>query len=262
MQGFAVKPWTPAGYLKTVVIPADWKGARILLRSDGAQSLATFWVNGEARRERTRAASPPSSSTSRISAARARPIPSPRPSRTSRRPTSWPAGPSTPPTSSAGLTRKIALLAVPAVHIADVDVVTDVAEDGRTAAFRIEASVANAATVRPCGHRARPRPQRSGRPDRPSARRFRPGASDRAQRRGSSSEGTVDGAALWDAEHPRLHTLDARPAARAAAGSRASSGGSASGRSRSPGRASSSTAGRSSSAASTGTRSIPSAAAA
>src|SRR5512143_1301771 len=46
MQGFSVKPGTAAGYLKTVVIPADWKGARILLRSDGAQSRATVWVNG------------------------------------------------------------------------------------------------------------------------------------------------------------------------------------------------------------------------
>jgi beta-galactosidase/beta-glucuronidase len=46
MQGHTVKPWTAAGYLRTVVIPADWKGARIVLRSDGAQSLATFWING------------------------------------------------------------------------------------------------------------------------------------------------------------------------------------------------------------------------
>ena len=51
MQGRSVTPWTAAGYLKTVNVPADWKGARIFLRSDGAQSLATFWVNGKLARE-------------------------------------------------------------------------------------------------------------------------------------------------------------------------------------------------------------------
>ncbi len=50
MQGHSVKPGTAAGYLKTVIIPADWRGAKILLRSDSAQSLATFWVNGKLAR--------------------------------------------------------------------------------------------------------------------------------------------------------------------------------------------------------------------
>jgi beta-galactosidase len=46
MQGFAVKPWTAAGYLKTVLVPKAWAGKRVFLRFDGVQSDARIWVNG------------------------------------------------------------------------------------------------------------------------------------------------------------------------------------------------------------------------
>ena len=100
MQGFAVKPGTAAGYLKTVTIPKAWAGRRILLRFDGVQSEAKVWVNGR----------PAGSHEGGFNAfeldvtALVQPgaaAPSPSPSRTNRSPTSWPAGPSTPPTSSA-----------------------------------------------------------------------------------------------------------------------------------------------------------------
>ncbi len=46
MQGFAVKPWTAAGYLKTVVLPQAWAGRRVVLRFDGVQSEVKVWING------------------------------------------------------------------------------------------------------------------------------------------------------------------------------------------------------------------------
>ncbi len=204
-QGQAVKPWTPAGYLKTVTIPADWKGARIILRSDGAQSLATFWVNGKLAgtheggftafefdvteicrpgAANTIAAAVQNESTADILA----------------------SGTQYASYQFGGLTRKVGLIAVPKLHIADVDVTTDIGEDGRSAAFRIDVSLANAGTAAadaaaielalsgPGGqtvHRQTLQAPRIG-----------PGQTARLL-----SAGTIDAAALWEAEHPNLHTL-------------------------------------------------------
>jgi beta-galactosidase len=205
MQGRSVTPWTPAGYLKTVALPADWKGARIILRSDGAQSLATFWVNGKLAgtheggftafefdvtalcrpgAANTIAAAVQNESTADIMA----------------------SGTQYASYQFGGLTRKVTLIAVPALRIAGADIVTDVGEDGRTAAFRIEAALANAAGAAreditldlalsdPDGRTVHRQTLR--------AKRIEPGGTARLV-----FEGTVENAALWDAEHPRLHTL-------------------------------------------------------
>ncbi len=205
MQGRAVKPWTAAGYVRTLIVPADWKGARIILRSDGVQSLATFWVNGKPAgsheggftafeldvtelcrpgRANTIAAAVQNESTADILA----------------------SGTQYASYQFGGLTRKIALIAVPKLHIADVDVVTDVGEDGRTATFRIEASLANdGVEIRegvavdlvlsdPSGRIV----QRQTLESKPPA----PGATARLL-----FTGTLEGAALWESEHPNLHTL-------------------------------------------------------
>lgn len=205
MRGFSVKPWTAAGYLKTVTIPPDWNGARIILRSDGAQSLATFWVNGKLAgtheggftafefdvtelcrpgAANTFAAAVQNESTADVLA----------------------SGTQYASYQFGGLTRKVTLFAVPALRITDVEVSTDVADGARSAAVRIEVSVANAAAAASpvaaldlsvtgpdgrmvLGH-ALPVPA-LGR-----------GASTRL-----SFEGSVDAASLWESEHPRLHIL-------------------------------------------------------
>ena len=205
MQGRSVTPWTAAGYLKTVALPADWKGARIILRSDGAQSLATFWVNGKLAgtheggftafefdvtalcrpgAANTIAAAVQNESTADIMA----------------------SGTQYASYQFGGLTRKVTLMAVPALRIAGADVVTDVGEDGRTAAFRIEAALVNAAGAAsenvtldlalsdPDGRTVHRQTLQ--------AERIEPGGTARLV-----FEGTVGNAALWDAEHPRLHTL-------------------------------------------------------
>jgi len=205
MQGFAVKPWTPAGYLKTVVLPADWKGARILLRSDGAQSLATFWVNGKlaGRHEggftafefdvtdlcrpgasNTIAAAVQNESTADILA----------------------SGTQYASYQFGGLTRKVSLIAVPKLHIAAVEVTTDVKEDGRAAAVRIEASLANAGreAVNDVAVDLVLSDPRGRVVHRQSAGPRTVGAG------GATSllfETSITDAALWESEHPNLHTL-------------------------------------------------------
>jgi beta-galactosidase len=205
MQGRSVTPWTPAGYRKTVTIPADWRGARIILRSDGAQSLATFWVNGRlaGRHEggftafefdvtdlcrpgsaNTIAAAVQNESTADVLA----------------------SGTQYASYQFGGLTRKVTLIAVPAAHIAGVDVVTGVGEGGRSAAVRIEAALANAGRKAedglavdlklsgPDGGTVFERSLPAGRldPDRTAKIVF---------------AANLDDPALWEAEHPLLHTL-------------------------------------------------------
>jgi beta-galactosidase len=205
MQGFSVKPWTAAGYLRTVAIPADWKGARIILRSDGAQSLVTFWVNGQFAgiheggftafefdvtelcrpgAANTVAAAVQNESTADILA----------------------SGTQYASYQFGGLTRKVTLFAVPALHIADVDVATQVFEDGRSAAVRIDFAVINASGLATAGASldlilAGPdgRKVLSHSHSVPALGR---GATNR-----HSIYRPVDGASLWESEHPRLHTL-------------------------------------------------------
>jgi hypothetical protein len=45
-QGFTVDTKTAAGYWRTVALPADWAGRRVKLRCDGVYSRATVWING------------------------------------------------------------------------------------------------------------------------------------------------------------------------------------------------------------------------
>ena len=209
MQGFTVKPWTTAGYLKTVTIPADWRGSRILLRADGVQSLATFWVNGRLAgtheggfraftlditglcrpgEVNTIAAAVQNESTADILASGTQYA-------------SYPFG---------GLTRKVTLFAIPALHIDDIDVATKLAEDGRQAAFKVRVIV-EAELVDTLGVDA----------DRGAVRCVLSDPAGRVLYRGTRPfsrpgpaelltipfEGTIEDAALWDPEHPRLHTL-------------------------------------------------------
>jgi len=209
MQGFAVKPWTPAGYLKTVAIPADWRGAQVLLRLDGVQSLATFWVNGQLAgapeggfaafdlditalcrpgAANTIAAAVQNESTADILA----------------------SGTQYASYQFGGLTRKITLIAVPALHIADIDVTTHIAEDGRGAAFEVTVAVEEGLIGAAGGGRnggsidlalSSPEGRVVYRRTRPFSR---PGPAEATL---ITFEGTVESEALWDAEHPKLHTL-------------------------------------------------------
>jgi hypothetical protein len=51
MQGFAISRDLEYAYKRSVLIPADFKGKRIILRFDGVYSYARVWVNGVLLRE-------------------------------------------------------------------------------------------------------------------------------------------------------------------------------------------------------------------
>jgi beta-galactosidase len=209
MQGFTVEPWTPAGYLKTVVIPADWKGAQIKLRSDGAQSRVTFWVNGQlaatheggfrAFMDDITAFCHPGQANIIAAAVQNESVAD-----------ILASGSQYASYQFGGLTRKVMLFAVPALHVDDIDVTTKVAENGRQAAFKIEVTV-EAELIGTLGADADRGAVRcvlgdpAGRMLYRGTRPFiRPGP---AELMTVSFEGTVDQAMLWDPEHPRLHTL-------------------------------------------------------
>ena len=215
MQGFTVKPWTAAGYLKTVVIPADWKGSQILLRSDGAQSLAAFWVNGQPAGKHEggfRAFTLDITELCRPGAANVIAAAVQNESMadilaSGTQYASYPFG---------GLTRKVTLFAVPALHIADIDLATDVSDDGRRAAFKVKvaaeaALISTASGGRPDGEVRCTLADPAGRVVYHGTHPFvRPGP---AELMTIPFEGTVENAALWDPEHPNLHTLTVELAA-------------------------------------------------
>jgi hypothetical protein len=205
MQGFSVKPWTPAGYLKTVNIPADWRGARILLRCDAAQSDAKFWVNGRPAgahqggftafefdvtalcrtgAANTVAAAVQNESTADVLA----------------------SGAQYAAYQFGGINRKIYLMAVPKAGLSDLDVETDLDERHRDAVLRVRASIKN-------GGRGEPPPlslrlmllEPGGREILRTERRLaalRPG-----ETRTALIETNVAAPRLWDAEHPNLYDL-------------------------------------------------------
>lgn len=210
MQGFSVEPWTAAGYLRTVDIPADWKGARVILRSDGAQSLASFWVNGRPAgtheggftafefdvtdlcrpgETNTVAASVQNESTADILA----------------------SGTQYASYQFGGLTRKVTLMAVPSLHISDIDIATDVSDDGRRAAFTASVEVREGPAGPAAGDgggRAWITLDLRGPDGRAVYRETRlvdgPGPSGDTV---IPFAGGIEAPALWEAEHPRLHAL-------------------------------------------------------
>jgi beta-galactosidase len=205
MQGFTVKPGTAAGYLKTVIIPADWRGARIILRSDGAQSRAAFWINGRpaGRHEGGFTAFEfdvtglcrPGAPNTVAAAVRNESIAD-----------VLSSGSQYASYQFGGLARKVTLIAVPAAHVSGLDVVTRVAPDGRSAAVRVEAALANsdgeaedglAADLKLTSPDGRTVFEKSL-----PVNRLEPGRTTRVV-----FDADLEDPALWDAEHPRLHTL-------------------------------------------------------
>jgi hypothetical protein len=205
MQGFSVKPWTPAGYLKTVSLPADWSGARILLRCDAAQSDAKFWVNGRPAgaheggftafeldvtglcrpgAANTIAAAVQNESTADVLA----------------------SGTQYAAYQFGGITRKIYLMAVPPVGLADFDVTTDLDERYKDAVLSVGVAVKNGGrgTSPPLRLEMRllgPDGVEVLRKDR-TMETLRPG-----ETRPVAMNADVPAPLLWDAEHPNLYNL-------------------------------------------------------
>ena len=142
MQGFTVKPWTAAGYVKTLVIPGSWAGKRILLRFDGVQSDVKIWVNGRPAGSHmggfnafeldiTALARPGASNT--IAAA----------VQNESVADELASGTQYAAYQFGGITRKAALYAVPEVHIGALRIVTTFDEKYEDARLRVAFSIRN-----------------------------------------------------------------------------------------------------------------------
>ncbi|MCX6560456.1 MAG: glycoside hydrolase family 2 [Candidatus Aminicenantes bacterium] len=207
MQGFAVKPGTAAGYLKTVTIPKSWAGSRVLIRFDGVQSEAKVWVNGRPagahhggfnafELDVTALVHPGSAATIAVSV------------QNESTADDLASGTQYAAYQFGGLTRKASLLAVPEVHVDRLRIRTDLDDAYRDARLRVDLSLANAgrsaareaqvrfALLDPSGN---PMPLSTA----PlSAWDLAPGSAVN-----KVFEADVRDPKLWDAEHPRLHTL-------------------------------------------------------
>jgi beta-galactosidase len=207
MQGFAVQPGTAAGYLKTVTIPKSWAGSRVLLRFDGVQSEARVWVNGRPAGSHEggfNAFELDVSALVRAGAAATIAV-SVRNESTADKLAS---GTQYAAYQFGGITRKAYLLAVPELHVSRLRIRTDLDEKHRDARLRVDLSLRNAgrkaardvevgfALLDPAG-----RPLKLEGASL-SAEDMAPGAA--AER---TFEADVQAPPLWDAEHPRLHTL-------------------------------------------------------
>ncbi len=207
MQGFAVEPGTAAGYLRTVTIPDSWAGRRVLLRFDGVQSAASVWVNGRPAGSHeggfnafeldvTVLVRPGAPATVAVAV------------RNESTADELASGTQYAAYQFGGITRKAYLMAVPELHVARLRIRTDLDIEYRDARLSVDVSLRNAgrtpargvdvefALLDPDG-----RPVGLDRASLPAGRLAPGAAADR------TFEANVKAPPLWDAEHPRLHTL-------------------------------------------------------
>lgn len=207
MQGFAVEPGTAAGYLKTVTIPGSWAGRRVLLRFDGVQSAASVWVNGRPAGSHeggfnafeldvTALVRPGALATVAVSV------------RNESTADELASGTQYAAYQFGGITRKAYLMAVPELHISRLRIRTDLDLNYRDARLSVEVGLRNAGRAPARGVDVEftlldpgGRPVKLGRAYLPAGN-LAPGAA--AER---TFEADVTAPPLWDAEHPRLHTL-------------------------------------------------------
>ncbi|MDD8026528.1 MAG: glycoside hydrolase family 2 TIM barrel-domain containing protein [Acidobacteriota bacterium] len=207
MQGFSVKPGTAAGYIKTVTIPKSWAGCRILLRFDGVQSEAKVWVNGRLAGSHaggfnafeldiSALVRPGAAATIAVSV------------RNESLADELASATQYAAYQIGGITRKAGLMAVPEIHLSRLRIETGLDGSHRDARLKVGLTLANAgsktarqaevgiALLDPSGNAV---PLAAPKLD---AWDLAPGAAEN-----KSIEADVPAPLLWDAEHPRLHTL-------------------------------------------------------
>jgi len=207
MQGLAVKPWTPAGFLKTVDIPKSWAGKRIWLRFDSVQSDAKVWLNGRPAGSHqggfnafeldiTALCKPGGANTIALAIQNESPA------------DDLASGTQYAAYQFGGITRKAYLMAIPAVHVSALRIFTNLEARNRGARLRIDLAMTNndrkasrEATVTlaladPSG-RSVPLADNAA-----SAWDIAPGTTVE-----KTWGAPIPEPLLWDAEHPHLYTL-------------------------------------------------------
>ena len=207
MQGYAVKPWTAAGYVKTLVLPNAWAGKRILLRFDGVQSDVKVWVNGRPAGSHmggfnafeldVTALARPGAVNTIAAAVQNESVAD-----------ELASGTQYAAYQFGGITRKVTVFAVPEVHVGMLRIVTTFDEKYEDARLRVAFSVRNDGS----------RPSAAGEavltmidPD-GNAVCFSPATTAvGVLKPGAAADKTVEAGVIaprkWDAEHPRLYRL-------------------------------------------------------
>jgi hypothetical protein len=207
MQGYAVKPWTTAAYLKTVVIPKSWAGLRALLRFDGVQSDIKIWINGRpagahqggfnAFEFDITALIRPGTANTIAAAVQNESVAD-----------ELASGTQYAAYQFGGITRKAALLAVPEVHVAALRLVTTFDGKYEDARLGVDFSVRNdGARPSAAGEAGFSMIDPDGNavcvsPGTVALEAIQPGAEA-----AKSFEAGVVAPRKWDAEHPRLYRL-------------------------------------------------------
>ena len=141
-QGFTVDNNKAAGYCRTFIIPADWKDKRIKLRCDAVYSDTTIWIAGKEIGKHlggftpfefdvTDAVKPGSETTIALSV------------QSSSVADKLASGMQYAAHDLGGISRKIYLMAVPAVHIASLHVRTTFDAEFKNAELALDLTVAN-----------------------------------------------------------------------------------------------------------------------
>jgi hypothetical protein len=235
MQGFTVAPGTAAGYRRTFERPETWGGQRVKLRCDAVYSDCTVWLNGKRIGGHQGGFTPfeldvtdavqPGRNTIALSVKNASLA------------DTLASGTAYAAHVLGGITRNIYLFAVPGVHIARLQVTTDLDAAYQDAVLHAQCLVANEGTQRADGvhcrltvapwtpaHNGHSAAQGPG----PAASSHRParapsgsvhdgqaaldaqvGRVDSAGETAVNAEMSIRRPLLWDPEHPNLYVLRA-----------------------------------------------------
>lgn len=195
IQGFAIAPNAEYVYRRSVAIPDDFAGRRVLARFDGVSGAARVWVDGQCVRSHDGGFTTwYADVTNQVTPGRDADLVvgvTDKPDELS-------------PFSRGGIIRDARLVALPADYLVRLQVETDLTNDDRDATLRVSAAMAFHARERGRIHLSLADPRGD-----PVA--LAPACIDLDR---TNSEGSVDipidGPRLWDAEHPNLYTLEAR----------------------------------------------------
>jgi beta-galactosidase len=209
MQGFSVAPNTAAGYLKTIEIPAEWRGCRIKLRCDGVQSDVKIWVNGRQAGSHqggftafeldiTTLCAPGAKNTLALAV------------RNESLADELASGTQYAAYQFGGITRKISVMALPSLNISSLKIETDFDEGYKDGLLKVHCSVMNEGLQKTGNSLIRFKMSDPGQKlvSLESDSLIIPGL-EPGERTDRIFEARIAGPKKWDPEHPHLYVLAA-----------------------------------------------------
>ena len=212
MQGFTVPAGTAAGYRRRFNVPANWAGMRVKLRCDAVYSDATVWLNGQLAGRHMGGFTPfelDITDLLRPGQENLLAVAVKKESLTDEKFTTFGSKYAAHPMG--GISRKITVFAVPAVHLQDLVITTDLDADFRDATLRLAMEVANEGNV--ATNNAKIRLELHDANGKAVAITPAMVALPAIPPGGAAVQAVdipVAAPRLWDAEHPNLYTLVCR----------------------------------------------------